>query len=425
MGSCEFSVGSGQWGTKGGGVGMAMRFGVWSFLLPLVVWCGVGGLSCGDEVVESAGAGVLRVATFNCSLNRDAAGQLERELGTDGNLQARKVARVLRRVRPDIVLLNEFDFGESAAAAELFVKNYLSSEVSWAPELPLQFPHWWAASVNTGVPTGRDLDHDGKSDGPGDAFGFGRFPGQYGMLLLSRYPIRRNEVRTFQNLLWKQMPGALLPVDPGTQRGWYSEEDLGVFRLSSKSHWDVPVEVNGTVLHVLASHPTPPAFDGAEDRNGRRNHDEIRLWRDYLTAGAAGWIRDDRGVAGGLSADAEFVVLGDLNADPIDGGSVAGAIQQLLNHPRVQSAPAPVSAGGEQAAGQQKGINQQHRGSASEDTADFSDRSVGNLRADYVLPSRGLQVQSARVYWPVGGEAADLVECSDHRLVYVDLLLRR
>jgi len=402
-----------------------MRFGVWSFLLPLVVWCGVGGLSCGDEVVESAGAGVLRVATFNCSLNRDAAGQLERELGTDGNLQARKVARVLRRVRPDIVLLNEFDFGESAAAAELFVKNYLSSEVSWAPELPLQFPHWWAASVNTGVPTGRDLDHDGKSDGPGDAFGFGRFPGQYGMLLLSRYPIRRNEVRTFQNLLWKQMPGALLPVDPGTQRGWYSEEDLGVFRLSSKSHWDVPVEVNGTVLHVLASHPTPPAFDGAEDRNGRRNHDEIRLWRDYLTAGAAGWIRDDRGVAGGLSADAEFVVLGDLNADPIDGGSVAGAIQQLLNHPRVQSAPAPVSAGGEQAAGQQKGINQQHRGSASEDTADFSDRSVGNLRADYVLPSRGLQVQSARVYWPVGGEAADLVECSDHRLVYVDLLLRR
>jgi endonuclease/exonuclease/phosphatase family metal-dependent hydrolase len=365
------------------------------------------------------------VATFNCSLNRDAAGQLERELGTDGNLQARKVARVLRRVRPDIVLLNEFDFGESAAAAELFVKNYLSSEVSWAQELPLQFPHWWAASVNTGVPTGRDLDHDGKSDGPGDAFGFGRFPGQYGMLLLSRYPIRRNEVRTFQNLLWKQMPGALLPVDPGTQRGWYSEEDLGVFRLSSKSHWDVPVEVNGTVLHVLASHPTPPAFDGAEDRNGRRNHDEIRLWRDYLTAGAAGWIRDDRGVAGGLSADAEFVVLGDLNADPIDGGSVAGAIQQLLNHPRVQSAPAPVSAGGEQAAGQQKGINQQHRGSASEDTADFSDRSVGNLRADYVLPSRGLQVQSARVYWPVGGEAADLVECSDHRLVYVDLLLRR
>ncbi|MFN5433486.1 MAG: endonuclease/exonuclease/phosphatase family protein, partial [Planctomyces sp.] len=365
------------------------------------------------------------VATFNCSLNREAAGQLERDLGTDGDVQARKVARVLRRVRPDIVLLNEFDFSEPAVAAEAFLKNYLSSEVSWAQESPLQYAHRWTGPVNTGVPTGRDLDHDGKSNGPGDAFGFGRFPGQYGMLLLSRYPIRVQDVRTFQKLLWKQMPGALLPLDPGTQRGWYTDEDLGVFRLSSKSHWDIPVEVNGSVLHVLASHPTPPAFDGAEDRNGRRNHDEIRLWRDYLTAGADGWIRDDRGVAGGLSADAEFVVLGDLNADPVDGGSVAGAIQQLLNHPRVQSAPAPASAGGEQAAVQQKGINQQHRGSASEDTADFSDRSVGNLRADYVLPSRGLQVQSARVYWPVGGEAAELVECSDHRLVYVDLLLNR
>jgi endonuclease/exonuclease/phosphatase family metal-dependent hydrolase len=404
---------------------MAMKFWGLLFLLGGGVLFGGAGRVWADELAEPAGAGVLRVATFNCSLNREAAGQLERDLGTDGDVQARKVARVLRRVRPDIVLLNEFDFSEPAVAAEAFLKNYLSSEVSWAQESPLQYAHRWTGPVNTGVPTGRDLDHDGKSNGPGDAFGFGRFPGQYGMLLLSRYPIRVQDVRTFQKLLWKQMPGALLPLDPGTQRGWYTDEDLGVFRLSSKSHWDIPVEVNGSVLHVLASHPTPPAFDGAEDRNGRRNHDEIRLWRDYLTAGADGWIRDDRGVAGGLSADAEFVVLGDLNADPVDGGSVAGAIQQLLNHPRVQSAPAPASTGGEQAAVQQKGINQQHRGSASEDTADFSDRSVGNLRADYVLPSRGLQVQSARVYWPVGGEAAELVECSDHRLVYVDLLLQR
>ncbi|MFM7869843.1 MAG: endonuclease/exonuclease/phosphatase family protein, partial [Planctomycetaceae bacterium] len=201
----------------------------------------------------------------------------------------------------------------------------------------------------------------------------------------------------------------------------YSEEDLSLFRLSSKSHWDVPVEVTGGVLHVLASHPTPPAFDGAEDRNGRRNHDEIRLWRDYLTAGSDGWIRDDRGVAGGLAAESAFVIVGDLNADPVDGGSVAGAIQQLQDHPRVLSEPAPVSGGGERAASEQKGINQQHRGRAAEDTADFSDRSVGNLRADYVLPSRGLRVQSAQVYWPSAGAGAELVQCSDHRLVFVDL----
>ena len=56
--------------------------------------------------------------------------------------------------------------------------------------------------------------------------------------------------------------------------------------LSSKSHWDVPVRIGNVTLHLLASHPTPPAFDGAEDRNGRRNHDEIRFWSDYLTRGS-------------------------------------------------------------------------------------------------------------------------------------------
>jgi len=164
---------------------MAMKFWGLLFLLGGGVLFGGAGRVWADELAEPAGAGVLRVATFNCSLNREAAGQLERDLGTDGDVQARKVARVLRRVRPDIVLLNEFDFSEPAVAAEAFLKNYLSSEVSWAQESPLQYDHWWTGPVNTGVPTGRDLDHDGKSNGPGDAFGFGRFPGQYGMLLLS------------------------------------------------------------------------------------------------------------------------------------------------------------------------------------------------------------------------------------------------
>jgi endonuclease/exonuclease/phosphatase family metal-dependent hydrolase len=366
----------------------------------------------------------IRVATFNCSLNRDAAGQLKSDLNTDGNLQARKVAKILRQVRPDIVLLNEFDFSDPPAAATSFLKNYLNATADWAVEEPLDYPYLWTGPVNTGVPTGRDLDHDDKTDGPGDAFGFGRFPGQYGMLLLSKFPIRNQQVRTFQRVLWKQMPNALLPVDPGTQQNWYSPEDLQVFRLSSKSHWDVPVEIGNHVLHVLASHPTPPAFDGAEDRNGRRNHDEIRLWHDYLTPEASSWIQDDSGKSGGLPADASFVILGDLNADPIDGGSVAGAIQQLLQHPRVQAEPAPTSEGGELAATAQKGINQKHRGPAATDTADFSDRSVGNLRADYVLPSKDLQVLAATVFWPATGESASLVHCSDHRLVFLDLQIR-
>ena len=138
-----------------------------------------------DAVVRPVASGAVRVATFNCSLNRETAGQLERDLSTDGDLQARRVARVLRTVRPDLVLLNEFDFSESGQAAQLFLKNYLAAEVSWSAEPALKYEYWWSGPVNTGVPTGLDLDHDGKTDGPGDAFGFGRFPGQYGMLLLS------------------------------------------------------------------------------------------------------------------------------------------------------------------------------------------------------------------------------------------------
>jgi len=57
---------------------------------------------------------------------------------------------------------------------------------------------------------------------------------------------------------------------------------LSGMRLSSKSHWDVPVNTPNGPLHIYASHPTPPVFDGPEDRNGLRNADEIRFWSLYL-----------------------------------------------------------------------------------------------------------------------------------------------
>src|SRR3546814_2632341 len=52
----------------------------------------------------------------------------------------------------------------------------------------------YLAPVNTGVPSGLDLDGSGTVGGEGrdrgnDAWGYGLHPGQYGMLVLSRYPI--------------------------------------------------------------------------------------------------------------------------------------------------------------------------------------------------------------------------------------------
>jgi 3-phytase len=91
------------------------------------------------------------------------------------------------------------------------------------------------------------------------------------------------------------MPDALLPDDPSTPapNDWYSAEELAAFRLSSKSHWDVPIEIGGAVVYVLVSHPTPPVFDGPEDRNGTRNNDEIRFWADYVTPHRGDYIYDD------------------------------------------------------------------------------------------------------------------------------------
>ena len=115
------------------------------------------------------------------------------------------------------------------------------------------------------------------------------------------------------------MPGALLPENPdGTS--YYSDEALEVFRLSSKSHWDVSVQVGSNdnkVIHFLVSHPTPPVFDGPEDRNGKRNYDEIRFWADYVDD--EDYFYDDAGVSGGLKKGSRFVIMGDQNSDPFDG----------------------------------------------------------------------------------------------------------
>ncbi|GAA1721668.1 endonuclease/exonuclease/phosphatase family protein [Isoptericola hypogeus] len=372
----------------------------------------------------------LRVATYNLSLNRATEGELEADLSRGDDAQARAVAEVIQRADPDVVLLNEFDHDDAHASVDLFRENYL--EVAQGGADPVRYRYAWTAPSNTGVDSGFDLNNDGTVGGGDDAFGFGEFEGQYGMVVLSKYPIDTRSVRTFQDFLWKDMPGALLPDDPATAEpgDWYSDAELDVVRLSSKSHWDVPVRVGRTTVHVLASHPTPPTFDGAEDRNGRRNHDEIRFWADYVTGGrTARYVYDDEGRRGGLERGESFVVLGDQNADPLDGDSVDGAIDQLLDHRGITD-PAPTSDGAVEAATLQGGANAAHTGDPALDTADFADTAPGNLRADYVLPSRDLRVRDAGVFWPTQADPLSRLTgaypfpSSDHRLVWVDVRVR-
>jgi endonuclease/exonuclease/phosphatase family metal-dependent hydrolase len=354
----------------------------------------------------------LRLATYNTSLNSDEDGGLIAALQGD-SAQARKIAAVLQQVRPDLVLLNEFDYDDAHRAADLFQQRYLEVAQPLGGA-PLHYPYRYLAPVNTGVPSGLDLDNDGSVGGNG--------PGQYGMLLLSRYPIDAAAVRSFRLFKWSAMPGALRPIDPATGRTFYSDAVWAQLRLSSKSHWDVPVRTPLGVVHALVAHPTPPVFDGAEKRNAARNHDELRLWREYLDDRAsATWLCDDAGRCGGLAADARFVMLGDLNNDVIDGEGRHDAIRALVEHPRVLHYPTPHSAGGEEAARAYAAQGIAHRGPPQQVTGDFGPK-AGAMRLDYVLPSNGFRYLDSGVFWPASSApAAAIADGSDHHLVWVDV----
>jgi hypothetical protein len=383
----------------------------------------------------------VRFATFNASLNRSAAGLLVEHLSHPEvndvfRSQARNVAEVIQRAHPDVVLINEFDF--APAAVDLFRDNFL--EVSQNGATPAAYPHAYIAPSNTGIPSGFDLNNNGvvvtTPGAPGygdDSFGFGAFPGQFGMVVYSRYPILTDQVRTFQLFRWKDMPGNLIPTP------FYSPEEVEILRLSSKSHWDLPILIGGKTVHFLVSHPTPPVFDGPEDRNGTRNHDEIRFWADYITPGQTSrYIYDDAGQYGGLKSGERFVIAGDQNSDPLDGDSIPGSTQQLLEHPLVNTKQTPESAGAVEASSLQGGANLTHRSDPRFDTADFSDSAPGNLRADYVLPRKNLKILDSAVFWPIQSDPLFRLTgvfnfaqwgpvggfpTSDHRLVWVDVKL--
>ena len=358
----------------------------------------------------------VRFATFNAALSREGAGVLLKDFAK-GEPRIEAVAQIIRHVRPDILLINEIDHDPGNHSLHALVDQL---QRDGEGTTGIRYDHTFTAPSNTGEPSGLDLNGDGRIAGPLDAYGFGRFPGQFGMAMLSRFPL--GEARTFRLFPWSEMPGARRPVNAdGTP--FHLAEIWRSLRLSSKSHWDIVVTLpDGRDVHLLASHPTPPVFDGPEDRNGRRNADEIRLLADYIDPARSAWITDDAGRSGGLAEGAAFVVAGDLNADPVDGDGLRAGIIGLL---QIAQDPKPQSPGAAEAAG---GANRFHRGDKALDTADWKDEGgPGNLRVDFVLPSPGLEIAASGVFWPAEGDALRRLvgsggkESSDHRLVWVDI----
>lgn len=322
------------------------------------------------------------------SLDRSGPGLLVDDLAKGDDPQIAAIVRVLVALDADVILLTAVDYDREGVALGL-----LADQVSAAG---LTYPHRLAFRPNTGLQTGFDVDGNGRIGDPRDAQGFGLFSGQGGMAILSRLALDEGAARDHSAFLWRDLPGALIPdgTDPAL---------LDIQRLATTGFWDVPVVTEAGPLHLLAWHATPPVFDGPEDRNGKRNHDEAAFWRLYLD-----------GALPMLPPRAPFVLLGDGNLDPADGDGLRDGIAALLAHPALQD-PAPRGTHGR--------VEPAHNGDPALDTVLYDD--LGGLRLDYVLPSASLTVTAAGVLWPDPADPlmADLVAASHHFPVWVDVTL--
>lgn len=331
-----------------------------------------------------AGAESLRIATWNVGLDRKGPGLLVKDLAEGENPQIEAIIGVLAGLDADVILLTSFDYDRGGIALKLLADRLQLEGID--------YPHQFAFRPNTGTQTGFDVDGNGRTGDPRDAQGFGLFSGQGGMAILSRLPIDGSAARDFSGFLWRDLPGGLSQDAP----------DLAaVQRLATTGFWDVPVETASGPLHLLAWHATPPVFDGPEDRNGRRNHDEAAFWRLFLD-----------GALPMPPPEGPFVVLGDANLDPADGEGLRDGIAGLLTDPALQD-PGPRGSHGRTEPGQS--------GDPALDTAIYAD--LGGLRLDFVLPSAGLKVTGSGVLWPPADHPsmADLTAASHHFPVWVDI----
>ncbi|MEQ6249345.1 endonuclease/exonuclease/phosphatase family protein [Sulfitobacter sp. HNIBRBA3233] len=303
------------------------------------------------------------MATYNSELGRDGPGLLLRDILRGSDPQIDATIAMLIAVEADIIALQGFDHDLRNTALSAFADLLAAQGV--------RYDHLFALPSNAGRDSGLDLNGNGRLGDPDDAHGYGRFHGAGAMAILSRYPVDRETVEDFTSMLWRDLPGNIYPQQDG--RAFGGTEVFHAHRLSSKGHWIVPIETPQGKVSVWTFHASPPVFDGPEDRNGRRNHDETAFWLWRLQT----------------DQTASFVLLGTANVDPDRGDGRPEAIEKLLSHPRLQN-PFPETP-----------------------TADFTDPVPGDLRVDYLLPAAGWRVLDH-------GTATDPA-ASRHSLLWVDI----
>ena len=320
--------------------------------------------------------------------------------GNDPQIAA--VIEVIVAADADVLVLTDFDYD-----AQLYALSQLAEALA---KRGADYPYRFASLPNTGMPTGLDLNKNGKLGEAQDAQGFGWFQGQGGVAVLSRLPFGEG-FRDFSDMLWADFPRADLPAING--RPYYSASEMRQLRLASTVLWQLPIRLTPErQIDLLIFYATTPVFDGREDRNGKRNADQMRFWSLFLD-GEFGPFAD------------EFVLAGDANLDPNDGAGESYVMRRLLDH-RLVNDPEQIGAGGAEA--MQTGANAAQKTPAAQDTASWASiGGPGNLRVDYVLPSRSLRVLRSGVFWPsatqplAGVDQETVTRASSHRLVWVDV----
>ena len=300
-------------------------------------------------------ADALKLAYWNTELEAKGPGILAQSILRKNSSAVDRVLGTIEALDADVLVLGGFDY--DAGGLALTALNQA---------LAKPYPHLRPLRPNTGVPTGVDVDENGRLGEAADAQGYGLFPGQGGLAILSRLPFSDDLGADYSSFLWKDLPGADLSALTGDAKA--------VLRLSTTSHSDTVVTLRqGQDLHLLTWHGTTPAFDGPEDRNGKRNTDETRFWT-LLLDGALPFP----------APTAPFVLMGQANADPEKGDGDPTAIRALLADSRVQSGFAG-------------------------DTVDYGGN-IGPLRVSYILPSAGLSLVDSGV--------GELSEGARHRPVW-------
>nr|WP_241188255.1 endonuclease/exonuclease/phosphatase family protein [Pseudohalocynthiibacter aestuariivivens] len=350
------------------------------------------GLLC----IPWAQAETLRIATLNAELTRDGPGLLLRDIEQGRDPQVAALIQVVTAVAPDILLLQGVDYD-----LELRALDALRQQISKAGQ---DYPYMFARRPNTGWQTGHDQDGDGRLAEPEDAQGFGRFAGEGGMAILSRFALDAEAAQDFSTLLWRDLPGATLPRK--NSQPFPSPQVQAALRLASVAQWVVPVRHPRGRLHLLTFHASAPVFDGPEDRNGLRNRDQLRFWQLYLDG------------AFGPAPARRYVLAGVTNQDPLDGEGRKAGIRDLLDDPRlidprpVRAGPAPDTPG--------------HQTDPRLDSVAWPGPEPGHLRVSYILPSRDWQIAASGIYWPAEDtpEGTAAATASRHRMVWVDLQMR-